>query len=148
MLNLMYKITNQASRNPIKILVWKTLETKDEELNFFILFLSSSEEKSAGVASDREHNDGGAEEKAVKEITMVRSRITIQVIQQYSDSRRFKMQTLREEQKHFKANNILKYLCIYMRERERDICTCICRYSWECVQKMPLTSHSGVMASM
>lgn len=69
----------------------KKSETKDEELNFFILFLSSSEEKNA---SDRGYTDEGAEERAVKETAMARSRITTQVIQQYWGSRGFKMQTL------------------------------------------------------
>lgn len=45
MLNIMYKITNQASRNPIKILLQKKLETKDEELDFFILFLPHLKKK-------------------------------------------------------------------------------------------------------
>lgn len=62
----------------------KKLETKDKELNLFVLFLVSSEEKNAAVYSDRRHNDGKAEDKAVKEIAMVRSRIAVQVIQQYS----------------------------------------------------------------
>lgn len=75
------------------------------------------------MVSDRGHNDGGAEEKAVKEIAMVRSRITVQVIQQYSDSRGFKMQSLGGGGgKHFKAHHILNCLCTYecVCERERD----------------------------
>lgn len=122
MLNLMYKITNQASRNPIKILLQKKIGDKGRRTGFLYFVSFSSEEKNAGVVSDRGHNDGGAEEKAVKEIAMVRSRITVQVIQQYSDSRGFKMPSLGGvEGKHFKAHHILNRLCTYECVCESDI---------------------------
>lgn len=46
------------------------METKHNELNFFILFLSSSEERNVGVASGGMHNDGGAEQKALKALAV------------------------------------------------------------------------------
>lgn len=65
MLNLMSEITTQLSGNPIKMdeSEKQKLETKQNELNFFILFLSSSEERNAGVASGSVHNDGGQSRK-------------------------------------------------------------------------------------
>lgn len=68
----MSEITNQPSGNPIKMdeSEKKKLETKHNELNFFILFLSSSEERNVGVASGGMHNDGGAEQKALKALAV------------------------------------------------------------------------------
>lgn len=63
----------------------KKFDSKCEEVNLFICFVSCLiRRKTSAVDSDRGRNDGGAEEKAVEEIAVVRFRITVQVIQQYS----------------------------------------------------------------
>lgn len=73
----MYKITDRAIRNPIKIIVRKKkLETKDEEVNLFCFF---------------------------------------------PHPKKTMLQTEGGKSKHFKANNILKCLCIYECVYMRDI---------------------------